>query len=290
MPPETEGAHRQGLFATQRKDFWWVPPAAQFLGFTAFVLYSMWVAFFGHATVTIDGEEMRTYHYLGDGANYLSPFYSPCVTASCLEGPLAGLVPDLSVAGWIILPTLFILWAPLSFRATCYYYRKMYYRAYFVSPPGCSVEGIKRDYKGEGAFPLILQNVHRYLLPFALLLIVFLAYDALLAFIWHEPDGTRSFGIGVGTILLTLNVVLLSAYTFGCHSLRHIAGGRLDCYTCPTGPNAEKVKTQHWTWRAVTWFNKRHMLWAWLSLVMVGFADLYVRLVAHGIWHDVRLI
>jgi hypothetical protein len=32
------------------------------------------------------------------------------------------------------------------------------------------------------------------------------------------------------------------------------------------------------------------MLWAWLSLFWVGFADLYVRLCAIGIWHDVRIV
>ena len=36
--------------------------------------------------------------------------------------------------------------------------------------------------------------------------------------------------------------------------------------------------------------NKRHMLWAWLSLVMVMFADLYVRLCSMGVVKDIRLI
>jgi hypothetical protein len=30
-------------------------------------------------------------------------------------------------------------------------------------------------------------------------------------------------------------------------------------------------------------------MWAWLSLFMVGFADLYIRLCSMGIWHDVRI-
>jgi hypothetical protein len=32
------------------------------------------------------------------------------------------------------------------------------------------------------------------------------------------------------------------------------------------------------------------MLWAWLSLFWVGFADLYVRLVATGVISDIRII
>jgi hypothetical protein len=32
------------------------------------------------------------------------------------------------------------------------------------------------------------------------------------------------------------------------------------------------------------------MLWAWMSLCTVMFADVYVRMCAMGVWHDVRLI
>ena len=32
-----------------------------------------------------------------------------------------------------------ILAGPLDFRATCYYYRKAYYRAFFLDPPACAV-------------------------------------------------------------------------------------------------------------------------------------------------------
>ena len=36
-------------------------------------------------------------------------------------------------------------------------------------------------------------------------------------------------------------------------------------------------------------FNKRHMMWAWLSLFSVGFSDLYVRLCSMGVLTDWRL-
>jgi hypothetical protein len=32
------------------------------------------------------------------------------------------------------------------------------------------------------------------------------------------------------------------------------------------------------------------MTWAWMSLVSVAFADVYVRMLSMGIWHDVRLL
>ena len=37
-------------------------------------------------------------------------------------------------------------------------------------------------------------------------------------------------------------------------------------------------------------FNRRHMRWAWASLVSVALADVYVRMLATGVWTDVRLL
>ena len=34
--------------------------------------------------------------------------------------------------------------------------------------------------------------------------------------------------------------------------------------------------------------NRNHMMWAWISMFYVGFADLYVRLCAMGIWHGLE--
>jgi hypothetical protein len=114
---------------------------------------------------------------------------------------------------------------------------------------------------------LIFQNLHRYALYIAIAYVVILSYDAYLAF-WR--DGR--FGIGIGTIVLILNAVLLGTYTFGCHSFRHLVGGQLNCFTCDSA-----AKTRHGIWQQVSWLNARHMLFAWLSLVWVGFADVYVR-------------
>jgi hypothetical protein len=77
-------------------------------------------------------------------------------------------------------------------------------------------------------------------------------------------------------------VVLLSCYTFGCHSLRHLVGGRCD--------QLSKKPVQQTAWKCVSGFNRRHMLFAWLSLFWVGFTDIYIRLCSMGIWHDFRIL
>ena len=60
----------------------------------------------------------------------------------------------------------------------------------------------------------------------------FLWYDAVRAFFFRGADGSLHVGVGLGSLVMLANVVLLSLFTFGCNSLRHLVGGRLDCFTC----------------------------------------------------------
>jgi hypothetical protein len=178
---------------------------------------------------------------------------------------------------WLPLtPALFILWAPGGFRFTCYYYRGAYYKAFWADPPACAVGEPRSGYRGESKFPLILQNIHRYFLYLALIFIVILSYDAILA--TQFSDG---FGIGVGTIVMAVNVILLGGYTFGCHSLRHLVGGGCDVLS------DKPVRKGLWAW--VSKLNRKHMLWAWLSLFWVGFTDFYVRMCSMGVFTDYRI-
>ena len=188
------------------------------------------------------------------------------------------------VAAWLLFsPALLILWAPGGFRLTCYYYRGAYYKAFWADPPACTVGEPRKSYWGERSFPLIMQNVHRYFLYLALLFILILAYDVWKALWFVDPaTGKSSFGIGVGTIVLAINVYLLSGYTFGCHSLRHLIGGFRD--------QLAKSPACYRAYACVSCLNRRHMLWAWMSLFWVGFTDLYVRLCAMGVWTDWRII
>jgi hypothetical protein len=251
---------RRGFGETARKDLWWVGSLATFLGFSAFIAYSTWAAF--------QGEHYRF-------GPYLSPFYSPELLGSATAwfGPKPGWIPS-----WIpFTAALLILWAPGGFRFTCYYYRGAYYKAFWADPPACSVGEPRHKYRGERKFPLILQNIHRYFLYLALLFIVILAYDAYEAF--HFSNG---IGVGVGTIILTMNVFLLGSYTLGCHSLRHLVGGRKDVLS--------NKPVQHALWRWVSRLNTRHMMFAWFSLFWVGFSDFYVRMCSMGIFTDYRIL
>lgn len=252
---------------TLRKDAWWIQPAVVFLVFSAFIVYATWAAFQG-----------QFYWH----ENLLSPFYSPEIWGASEHA----LMERPGAPGWWpgflpYSPAFLILWAPVSFRLTCYYYRGAYYKAFWADPPNCTVGEPRNNYLGERHFPLIIQNIHRYTLPFALLLLVFLSMDAWNALWFETPGGGRELGLSVGTLVLTLNVVLLAGYTFGCHSMRHLVGGGLDILS--------RRPVRKTAWRCVTCFNKRHMLWAWMSLVWVAFSDVYVRLCAMGVWTNPRV-
>ena len=231
-----------------------------FIGLGAFVVYSTWAAFQG-----------EHYHF----ENYLSPFYSPEIFGNsphAMFGAKPSWIPD-----WLpFSPALLILWAPGGFRFTCYYYRGAYYKAFWADPISCAVGEPRGDhYRGERKFPLILQNIHRYFLYLALIFLIFLAYDAFNAF--RFTDG---FHVNLGSIILTANVFFLGGYTFSCHSLRHLVGGRCD--------ELSNKPLQCAAYNACSSLNKRHMLFAWCSLFVVGFSDVYVRLLSMGIWSDFR--
>lgn len=202
---------------------------------------------------------------------YLSPFYSPPVGR-----------PDW-LPGFITAP-LFVLWIPLGFRATCYYYRKSYYRAFFWDPPACSskaqqLEPRGETYRGERSL-FVWNNVHRYFLYASFVVIAFLWYDTVLTFM---PEG--SFGVTLGSIIWLVNVMLLTTYSLSCHSLRHLVGGKMDCYSCVRGGNTRR-KAYNW----VSFLNGRHAMWAWLSLFSVLFTDVYLRLIAAGVIPDLTII
>ena len=251
---------------TARRDAWWMQSAVTFVVFSSFIVYSTWAAFQGN-------------HF--EYGPYLSPFYTPLLFGDSPHAMLGTSPP-----WWPpLLPysaAFLILWAPGGFRFTCYYYRGAYYKAFWADPPGCAVGEPRKSYLGEKSFPLIMQNIHRYFLYLALLFLVFLSWDVVKATQFtNAATGQTEFGIGVGTFVLALNVVLLSGYTFGCHSLRHIVGGYLD--------RLARRPVRSAIYHGVCKFNRTHMRWAWSSLFGVGFADLYIRLCSMGILTDVRI-
>lgn len=243
--------------ATLRRDPWWGAPALSFFVLSAAVVYGTWAAFVGN-------------NYFVEP--YLSPLYSPCLAVTC-EETTYGLLGE----WWKLSPAIFILIFPMSFRVTCYYYRKAYYRAFWLSPPACAVAEPHRKYTGETRLPLILQNVHRYFWYLTAPFLVFLTWDVIKALRFEE-----GFGVGLGTFVLLGNTVLLALYWMSCHSCRHIIGGHIDVFS--------RAPIRHRLWNVSSRLNKRHMQFAWASLIWVMGADLYVRLLAMGIIHDPRII
>jgi hypothetical protein len=257
--------HRFGY--TNRKDVWWARPLIILICLSSFVIYVTWAAWQG-----------KNYTY----GPYLSPLYSPELFGDSPHswfGTKPGWWPG--ILPWS--PALLVLWAPGLFRLTCYYYRGAYYKSFWADPLSCTVSEPRKKYLGENSFPLIIQNIHRYFLYIALFFIIFLSIDVWNALWFTNPvTGEKSFGIGMGTLVLAANVVFLSGYTFGCHSLRHMVGGFMDRIS--GSPVRRKV------YICVSCFNRRHMLWAWMSLFWVAFTDIYIRLCSMGTWSDLRIL
>ncbi|MEI7859661.1 MAG: hypothetical protein WCI26_07495 [Acidimicrobiales bacterium] len=261
VTPVVLGGARGGPdVATLRTDRYWVQPVVTFVVLTSFVAYASWAAFVNQNYFV--GESMHR--------TLISPFYSPCLAASCVPGSH----PSTVISWWTISPALLILIFPLGFRMTCYYYRKAYYRAFWLAPPACAVSDGHGSYSGESRFPLLLQNAHRYFFYFGLVFNVILTIDAIYAF--RQPG--FGLGISVGTAVLIINATLLWLYSLSCHACRHLCGGGVKQFS--------KAPIRHKIWKVLTPLNGRHMLFAWLSLVFVAFTDFYVRMVASGAIQD----
>ncbi len=247
--------------AVQRRDNYWFAPISFVLLFTAFAVWATLRAFQNAAYDTA----LMPLHSGDMISHYLSPFYSPTVQLG------------IHILGFNISPALLILPFPLSFRLSCYYYRKAIYRGYLADPFACAVTEPKplatarfRKYMGERAFPFIAMNFHRYAFYAAVVFIVLLWGDTFQAFTFSNESG-RHFGIHLGSLVFLANILLLSCYTFSCHSWRHLIGGNVDCYSC-----SALTKTKYGLWTKVSFLNERHGLWAMMSLVSVALTDVFV--------------
>ncbi len=243
---------------TLRTDRWWLPPLLNFAGLAAWVAYATVRAF------------QQDNYYVAE-YEYLTPFYSPCFSVGC--------VPEASHFGQILPDVWWLPYAALTlpflllFRLTCYYYRKAYYRAFWLSPPACAVAEPHKKYTGETRFPLIGQNLHRYFFYAAALISVINTYDMVLAF---------TAGVGLGGIILLINVIALWAYTISCHSCRSIVGGRIN--------NFSKHPSRYKAWVYVSKLNAKHMQLAWLTLATLAITDFYVMALAAGWISDLRIV
>jgi len=247
---------------TLRTDRWWMPSLLTVVGLTVWITY---------ATVRVF---MQKWYWVEE-FHYLTPFYSPCVSQGC--------VPESAEFGRFLPDRWFLPFAALSlpllglFRLTCYYYRKAYYRSFWLSPPACAVAEPHKAYTGETRFPLVMQNLHRYFFYAAVVISLINTLDAGRAF--RSGD---EFGFGLGNIVLVVNVVMLWAYTISCHSCRHITGGRLKHFS------RHPVRYRIWMW--ISSLNAKHMELAWITLGTLAVTDFYVMAVAAGWIDDLRFI
>jgi hypothetical protein len=233
---------------------WWIEPAVTVVCYSAFVIYATWSVFSG----------TNVYY-----APYVSPFFSTWLGFGLVKVPIIG----------ILLPILAVI--PLGLRGTCYYYRKSYFRSFFWDPPACAIQELKRGrYRGETRFPWVLNNYHRYFLILSVIVIVFLWVDVVRAFVLNGH-----FFVGLGSLVMLVNVILLSFYTFTCHSFRYLMGGRIDAFS-----RVRFGKLWHRVVILLTWANPRHGFWAWVSMFSVALTDVYIRLLIAGIFHEPRLI
>ena len=248
---------------TLRADRWWIAPLVTFVGLMTFVLYS-----------AIRASLQTNFFAEGPGFHYLTPFASPCLSDSCgnaAEFGTLGTFPPLVPLAILTLPFL------LFFRLTCYYYRKAYYRSFWLSPPGCAVPEPHGKYTGETRFPLIMQNAHRYFFFAAFLISIINTFDMVKSF-----HGTTGFGFGLGNVIIVVNLALLWSYTLGCHSCRHITAGRINHFS--------KHPVRYWLYQKASLLNGRHMQLAWASLGTLMLTDAYIGLVSSGTISDLRFI
>ena len=152
-----------------------------------------------------------------------------------------------------------------------------YYRAFWRAPTACAVREPHAKYTGETRVPLIVQNLHRYFFYMAVIVGILLTYDVTQAF--RGPHG--NFGFGLGSLIMLANVILLWGYALGCHSCRHITGGRLK--------NFSSHPVRYWVWTKISWLNARHLQFAWITLGTLLLTDLYIMLVASGAFSDPRI-
>jgi len=259
-----EGRPRAAIPArTLRTDRWWLTPLSIAGVLAFFVVYT---------TVRIF---MARYYWVSD-YHYLTPLYSPCISDSCVPGSTHFGTPLPEIPFFI---PLAILTFPVlaGFRVTCYYYRKSGYRSLFLSPQACAVREPHKKYSGETKFPLVLMNAHRYFFYLATILLLINTYDAALAL--HGKDG--GFGIGLGSVIIWVNVVMLWGYSLSCHACRHVFGGRLKHFS------RHPVRYHFWTF--VSKLNARHGTFAMVSLTTVILTDIYIMAVSAGWINDLRI-
>ena len=152
-----ENLAARSVETTTRKDNWWIEPLLFLLVFGAFVLYTTWRVFENNWYAYPWAAPYPNNHALTKRSRPLP---------TCCRSTRRSCAIFLNVFGFNLSPAMYILIFPLSFRMTCYYYRKAYYRAIFGDSAGCAVAepfpNKRMRFTGERHFPWALQNFHRF--------------------------------------------------------------------------------------------------------------------------------
>lgn len=242
-------AHPTTTFSTWRLDNWWAQPVTLVAALTLFVIYSTYRVY------TMGTDPVVANH----GYHYQSPFVAMDFTF-LVPDAVTAVVPFLAYPGMLLLPIAG------GFRFTCYYFRRAYYRSFVARPAACATEAWSgKDYKGETRL-MVFQNLHRYFM-YAAIVMWALHAIGLVRDIFH---GGHVY-LGIGTVLLAADVILLGGYVFGCHAFRHLIGGRVDCFSC-----SSVNESSHSMWGGVTKLNQKHAFFALASMASIVIADLYL--------------
>ena len=254
---------KKGFGKTDRIDKWWTKPFWMGFGLTLALVYT------ALRVLVWDG----AIHY--DDHRVTSPIFSPDVIH----------LFDLQTPNWMN-SALLILWIPFGFRGTCYYMRKVYHRVFFQNPTACVVAkpevNYRLGYKGEtGLF--VLNNIHRYMLYLAIIILSMKIYDVYHTMWFHGDNGT-DFGISIGTLVLATESFLLLMYVASCHAFRHLFGGGMDQWRGGISGMMGKLYVK------ISNLNIQHAFWFWTSLAMVFIGDLFVWAVSEGRIQDYHWI
>ncbi|MCL5665293.1 MAG: succinate dehydrogenase [Candidatus Thermoplasmatota archaeon] len=178
-------------------------------------------------------------------------------------------------------PTVLVIPFVGLFRLTCYAYRKDYHRHLFDHPQACLIgfreDSESRHYSGETGF-FRLENFHRYFMYIAVVILPFFFYDFYISI-------ADTSALTLGGLIILINAIMVTIYTFSCHAIRHLVGGRKDCFSCPA---SSKPKGGFYRFQSA--LNSHHEAFAWTSLALFFFVDLYIRAVAAGVITNISLL
>ena len=178
------------------------------------------------------------------------------------------------ITWWTISPALLILIFPLGFRMTCYYYRKAYYRSFWLAPPACAVSD------ATAPTPVSRGSLSCSRTCTATSSTSASSSTSSSPSTRSPPSASPASGLGFSVGHRRAHrergpaVALLAELPRLPAPLRRRGQAVLGGADPP--PDLEGAHPAQ----------REHMVFAWMSLVFVAFTDLYVRLVASGTIHD----